>query len=148
VAALPIASEVQEETPRVESELSPTVLARMNQTEEYLERTITLLERPVLAVTRGPRAGEVFELSASTAVSIGRSRVNDIPLTDVSISAQHCRIRPEDGHFVLHDLRSTNGTLVNQRRVAGRHVLAEGDVITLGETAIEYRRVMIRTPAA
>jgi len=135
--------------PPVNPALSPTVLARMNQTEEYLERTITLLERPVLAVTRGTRAGEVFELSASAALSIGRSRVNDIQIDDVSVSAQHCRVRPEDGRFVLHDLRSTNGTLVNERRVPGRHVLEEGDVITIGETAIQYRREMTRSsPAA
>jgi hypothetical protein len=124
-------------------ELSETVLARMNTTEEYLERTVTLQERPVLAITRGPRAGEVFELSALAATSIGRSRANDIQVEDVSISGQHCRVRPEDGQFVLHDLKSTNGTLVNERKVV-RHVLAEGDVISIGETSLQYRHEMKR----
>ena len=124
-------------------ELSATVLARMNTTEEYLEKTITLQERPVLAITRGPRAGEVFELSALAATSIGRSRLNDIQVEDVSISGQHCRVRPEDGHFVLHDLKSTNGTMVNDKKVV-RHVLAEGDVISIGETSLQYRREMKR----
>jgi len=124
-------------------ELSATVLARMNTTEEYLEKTITLQERPVLAITRGPRAGEVFELSALAATSIGRSRLNDIQVEDVSISGQHCRVRPEDGHFVLHDLKSTNGTMVNDKKVV-RHVLAEGDIIQLGETSLQYRREMKR----
>jgi Mg-chelatase subunit ChlD len=147
VAALPPATTIDAPRPSIEPELSATVLARMNQTEEFLERTIALLERPVLAVTRGTRAGEVFELSGSSALSIGRSRVNDIQINDVSVSAQHCRVRPEDGRFVLHDLKSTNGTLVNEKRV-GRHVLEEGDVITIGETAIQYRREMTRSPAA
>jgi hypothetical protein len=124
-------------------ELSETVLARMNTTEEYLERTVTLQERPVLAITRGPRAGEVFELSALAATSIGRSRANDIQVDDVSVSGQHCRVRPEDGQFVLHDLKSTNGTLVNEKKVV-RHVLAEGDVIRLGETSLQYRLEMKR----
>jgi hypothetical protein len=124
-------------------ELSATVLSRMNTTEEYLERTVTLQERPVLAITRGPRAGEVFELSALAATSIGRSRANDIQVDDVSISGQHCRVRPEDGQFVLHDLKSTNGTLVNDKKVV-RHVLAEGDVIAIGETSLQYRREMKR----
>jgi hypothetical protein len=124
-------------------ELSATVLSRMNTTEEYLERTVTLQERPVLAITRGPRAGEVFELSALAATSIGRSRANDIQVDDVSISGQHCRVRPEDGRFVLHDLKSTNGTLVNDKKVV-RHVLAEGDVIAIGETSLQYRREMKR----
>ena len=129
--------------PRESPELSETVLARMNTTEEYLERTITLQERPVLAITRGPRAGEVFELSALAATSIGRSRANDIQVEDVSVSGQHCRVRPEDGQFVLHDLKSTNGTLVNEKKIV-RHVLAEGDVIRLGETSLQYRLEMKR----
>jgi hypothetical protein len=124
-------------------DLSATVLARMNTTEEYLERTVTLQERPVLAITRGPGTGQVFELSALAATSIGRSRANDIRVDDVSISGQHCRVRPEDGHFVLHDLKSTNGTLVNEKKVV-RHVLAEGDVISIGETSLQYRREMKR----
>jgi len=123
--------------------LSETVLARMNTTEEYLERTITLQERPVLAVTRGPGVGQVFALSPTSATSIGRSRANDIQVEDVSVSGQHCRVRPEEGGFVLHDLRSTNGTLVNDKKV-GRHLLAEGDVIQIGETCMQYRREMKR----
>jgi hypothetical protein len=143
-AAAPARMPSRAKAPRREPpELSETVLARMNTTEEYLEKTITLQERPVLAITRGPRAGEVFELSAMAATSIGRSRANDIQVDDVSISGQHCRIRPEDGHFVLHDLKSTNGTMVNDKKVA-RHVLAEGDVISIGETSLQYRHEMKR----
>jgi hypothetical protein len=128
---------------RGEPGLSETVLARMSLTEEYLERTVTLQERPVLAVTRGPGVGQVFALSGTTATSIGRSRANDIRVEDVSVSGQHCRVRPEEGRFVVHDLRSTNGTLVNDKKVT-RHVLAEGDVIQIGETALQYRHEMKR----
>jgi Mg-chelatase subunit ChlD len=124
-------------------ELSATVLARIDSTEEYLERTITLQERPVLAITRGPGVGQVFPLSETSATSIGRSRANDIQVEDVSISGQHCRVRPEDGRFVVHDLRSTNGTLVNEKKVS-RHVLEEGDVIGIGETSLQFRREMKR----
>lgn len=126
-----------------EPDLSETVLSRMNTTEEYLERTITLQERPVLVITRGPGVGQVFELGTTSATSIGRSRANDILVDDVSVSGQHCRIRPEDGGFVLHDLKSTNGTLVNEKKVS-RHVLAEGDVIAIGETSLQFRREMKR----
>jgi pSer/pThr/pTyr-binding forkhead associated (FHA) protein len=115
----------------------------MNTTEEYLERTITLQERPVLAITRGPGVGQVFNLSETSATSIGRSRANDIQVDDVSISGQHCRVRSEEGRFVVHDLKSTNGTLVNDRRIS-RHILEEGDVIQIGETALQYRREMKR----
>jgi pSer/pThr/pTyr-binding forkhead associated (FHA) protein len=54
------------------------------------------------------------------------------------VSSQHCRIRPDGDRFVLQDLESTNGTRVNDRRVK-KHVLAEGDVIQIGETKLEFR---------
>jgi hypothetical protein len=119
-------------------ELSPTVLERLNVTEEYLEKTITLRERPVLTITRGPGTGDLFELNQTTSTSIGRARANDIVLKDVSISGQHCRIRPENGGFVLHDLKSTNGTFVNEKRVT-RHPLADGDLVQIGETVMQYK---------
>jgi len=122
----------------LQTDLSPTVLERLNATEEYLEKTITLRERPVLTITSGPGTGELFELSQATAISIGRARANDIVLEDVSISGQHCRIRPEDGGFVLHDLKSTNGTFVNDKRVS-RHTLSDGDRVQVGETVMQFR---------
>jgi hypothetical protein len=120
------------------AELSPTVVARVGSTEEYLEKTIVLRERPVLAVTRGPLAGQVFELSAHSGTSLGRAKANDVVLDDLSVSSQHCRIRPEEEGFMLLDLKSTNGTFVNERRVTA-HRLAEGDVIKLGEMQLQFR---------
>jgi len=121
-----------------DADASPTVVARMNITEEYLEKTVTLRERPVLVATHGSTAGQVVRLSPDTTTSIGRAKANDIVLDDLGVSSEHCRIRPEEGRFVLHDLKSTNGTYVNERRVT-RHPLAEGDVIRLGETTLQFR---------
>jgi hypothetical protein len=129
---------VPEPEPAEEGPYSQTVLARMNISEDVLERTMILRERPVLAVTAGPATGRSFELSTVSTTSLGRARANDIVLPDVSVSSQHCRIRPEDGALVLHDLKSTNGTYVNDRRVT-RHTLADGDVVKLGETAMLFR---------
>jgi pSer/pThr/pTyr-binding forkhead associated (FHA) protein len=39
---------------------------------------------------------------------------------------------------VLHDLRSTNGTFVNDKRVS-RHTLADGDSVQIGETVMQFR---------
>ena len=124
--------------PLRQDDLSPTVVARMNATEEYLEKTVTLQPRPILSVTRGADAGQVVELSETTATSVGRAKANDLIVNDVAVSSQHCRIRPEDGVFVLHDLNSTNGTFVNERRVTSQP-LAEGDVIKIGETHLQFR---------
>jgi Mg-chelatase subunit ChlD len=123
---------------------APTLLERMSSTEEYLEKTVTLRERPVLTITRGPGVGQVFELGNQAAMSIGRAKANEVVVNDVSVSSEHCRIRPEDGQFVLHDLKSTNGTFVNERRVT-RHVLAEGDVVKIGETSLLFKTDLKRS---
>ena len=114
------------------------MFARLDTSKERLQKTILLREKPALTVTSGPRAGQVFRLSHTSATSIGRARANDIVLDDVAVSSQHCRVRLEDEQFVVHDLDSTNGTRVNDRRVT-RHVLSEGDVIQVGETRLEFR---------
>jgi hypothetical protein len=120
-------------------DLSTTVVSRLGgTTEEYLEKTVVLRAKSVLAVTRGPLAGQVFDLSPASATSLGRSKANDLVLDDVSVSSQHCRIRPEDDGFVLLDLKSTNGTFVNERRVTSQK-LAEGDVIRIGEMQLQFR---------
>lgn len=120
------------------ADLSPTVMARLNATEEYLEKTITLRERPVLVVNRGPGAGKVFDLNLESATCIGRAKANDIVLDDVAVSSEHCRIRAENGAFVVHDLSSTNGTFVNDHKI-GRQPLAAGDLLQVGETFMQFR---------
>lgn len=79
----------------------------------------------------------VFPLD-SDRVRIGRLASNDITLADSNISRLHAEIlRTTDGYEVL-DLGSTNGTLVNDEPVR-RHVLADGDRITLGTTSLVFR---------
>jgi hypothetical protein len=119
-------------------QLSETVLARMNSTEEYLEKTVTLREQPVLVITAGPGSGRVFTLSDQMTTCLGRAKLNDIVLEDISVSSEHCRVRPEDGGFIVHDLKSTNGTYVNAKKV-GTHPLVAGDVIQIGETSLLFR---------
>jgi hypothetical protein len=121
------------------SGLSDTMMTRLDTTEEHLDKTITLQDRPVLKVTKGLGMGRSFELQTGSTTSIGRARANDIALEDVAVSSEHCRVRQEDGRFVVHDLKSTNGTFVNDRRVT-RHPLEDGDVLQVGETWLTFKR--------
>ncbi len=86
-----------------------------------------------LQLTRlsGPRAGEKIEPGGSL-VRLGRASTNTLAFPEERIvSAQHAKIvRLPDG-FVLMDLESTNGTLVNGQRVE-RARLHSHDVIALG----------------
>ncbi len=120
-----------------EIEAGATVVARVSDASP-VDRTVVLSGNPTLVIRSGARSGETVRLGLGTATSLGRGPANDVVVPDESVSGQHCRIRPEAGRFTLHDLESTNGTFVNGRRV-GRHVLAEGDVICIGETSLEFQ---------
>ncbi len=80
--------------------------------------------------TRHPITGDVTRL--------GRLADSDVVLADPGASRRHAEIRREDGRFVIADLGSTNGTLVNESTVTERP-LEDGDRITIGRTVIEFR---------
>jgi hypothetical protein len=73
---------------------------------------------------------------------IGRGGDADIQLTDIGASRKHAEVRVVDEggrqHVELHDLGSTNGTLVNGQRVAAA-TLTDGDRITIGTTTFQFR---------
>ena len=66
-------------------------------------------------------------------VLIGRGDDCDIKLVSDRVSRHHCEVLYKDGHYELHDLGSTNGTLVNGFDTASQP-LEEGDRITIGTT--------------
>ncbi|HSP07841.1 MAG TPA: FHA domain-containing protein, partial [Acidobacteriota bacterium] len=114
------------------------LLEKRPMTEEMLSKTFVLMASPVLVIRKGKSVGQTFSLNRVYPVSIGRSRVNEIRLDDATISGQHCRIIPEQGHHVVCDLGSTNGTFVNEKRV-NKQILNEGDIIKVGETQFLYK---------
>lgn len=72
-------------------------------------------------------------------ITIGRLDTSDVSLADSGVSRQHAEIRREGDEWVMVDLDSTNGTLVNNKAVK-RHRLKPGDRMTFGETVLEFRR--------
>jgi pSer/pThr/pTyr-binding forkhead associated (FHA) protein len=82
--------------------------------------------------------GRRYALSGPVTV-IGRSSACDVPLDDASASRRHAELRRRGGKTVLVDLDSTNGTLVNGRRVR-EAPLRPGDRITIGTTSIVFER--------
>lgn len=72
--------------------------------------------------------------------SIGRSRGNDITLTDGAVSRDHAvLLRRSDGWFVS-DTGSKSGTMVNGEQTNGRHPVFIDDKITLGNTTLTVKR--------
>ena len=71
-----------------------------------------------------------------TELLIGRSSSCDIVLADRSVSRRHARLVFRDPTWVIYDLDSTNGTVVNGSHV-GRCQLRAGDRVLLGEQVVD-----------
>jgi Protein of unknown function (DUF3662)/FHA domain len=87
-------------------------------------------------VVDGP--GTRHQLSTGRNV-IGRGTDADIRLPDTGVSRKHVDIVLEGGVATAEDLGSTNGTLVNGRRIS-RQALSDGDVIRIGHSVLVYRQ--------
>ncbi|MGH8131818.1 MAG: FHA domain-containing protein, partial [Steroidobacteraceae bacterium] len=68
--------------------------------------------------------------------SIGRTPENDVQIDAKYISRRHAVILAGPAHTIIEDLNSTNGVLVNGRRVT-RQTLKDGDAVVIGRT--QYR---------
>jgi FHA domain-containing protein len=70
-------------------------------------------------------------------VVIGRLSACDIPLGDPQVSRRHAEVRRDDEGFAVHDLGSTNGTVVNGTPVQERR-LVDGDELRIGSATIRF----------
>src|SRR5688572_3329091 len=66
-------------------------------------------------------------------VTIGRVQGNDIVLPKGNVSKRHARIVLKDGKFIIVDLKSTNGTYVNGRKITSPLVIKDTDKIYIGD---------------
>lgn len=91
--------------------------------------------RPLVLVVSGERVGTRCVLDAPLVV--GRDPAAGLRLRDAGISWNHARFEAgEDGVVRVVDLGSTNGTFVNDTRIEGAVVLADGDCIEVGLTIL------------
>ncbi|MCY1014707.1 ATPase, T2SS/T4P/T4SS family [Pyxidicoccus sp. MSG2] len=66
-------------------------------------------------------------------VTIGRLPGNDIILAKGNVSKYHSRIVAKDGKFIIVDMKSTNGTFVNGKKIAAPQVLKPTDQVSIGD---------------
>jgi signal transduction histidine kinase/pSer/pThr/pTyr-binding forkhead associated (FHA) protein len=98
-----------------------------------------------LIVIKGPDEGKQFDLPPGEPVTIGRDRNNRFVLHDTEVSRKHAEIAPANGNFLIRDVGSANGTLVNTQPV--REVsLNPGDHITLGQTILVFSAARAERP--
>lgn len=79
-------------------------------------------------------------------MTIGRSLDNDVILHDTRVSRHHSQLRRRSGRYVIYDLGSSGGTLVNGDRVS-ECLLQPGDVINLAGVQIIYGEDSATPPA-
>ena len=80
----------------------------------------------------GPRKGECQKFDAST-ISIGRAPDNALRFSDSErrVSSRHAEITRKDDQYIVRDLGSTNGTMINGRRVVMTE-LKQDDLLEFG----------------
>jgi hypothetical protein len=103
-----------------------------------------------LIMIEGASVGRRVEIAGGP-MTLGRDAGNDIPLDDTQASRRHAQLGREGGSLVIQDLGSTNGTFVNEERIAGPRALRTGDRIRIGHSVFDLRAdaaaTEIETPA-
>jgi pSer/pThr/pTyr-binding forkhead associated (FHA) protein len=103
-------------------------------------------EMPTLEFKNKSLGSYHFEEGAS--VTIGRRQENDVVIDDPAVSGHHARIDSVGNRLALIDLKSKNGSFVNEQLVS-THWLKHGDVVTIGghELVLNYPESEIRHAA-
>lgn len=97
-----------------------------------------LSTRPTLQIVGGEGEGTVFSLEQKTTV-IGRGEDCDIVINHPLVSRHHAKIVRVGPSYYIHDLQSTNGTMVNSQRI-DQHVLQPEDEIQIGVTLMLFQQ--------
>ncbi|HTN81311.1 MAG TPA: FHA domain-containing protein [Acidimicrobiales bacterium] len=91
--------------------------------------TLTIIEPP-------EQRGRSFDLTEE--LTVGRAPGCQVSLEgDTFVSQLHARVFTRDGALYVEDLGSTNGTLVNRRKIKSAVALHQGDTLQVGRTILE-----------
>jgi len=74
----------------------------------------------------------------SRPITIGRTPDNDLQIDNLGVSTRHARICIENDSLVVEDLKSLNGTFLNNQRIE-KGVLEDNDTILIGKHKIVVR---------
>ena len=95
---------------------------------------------PTQVVVHDAGGGKPTTTKLRDPAEIGRGDRCAIRLQDTYVSQVHARLYPKDGVWYVEDLGSTNGTLLNDRRVDAPLEVHAGDVVKVGKTVLELKR--------
>jgi pilus assembly protein CpaF len=101
----------------------------------------TTRTRRMFAIVISEKGGaERRELFDKHEINVGRVQGNDLMLPKGNVSKRHARLLFRDGRFIVTDLKSTNGTYVNGRKIAQATIVREGDKIYVGDFVLRVEQ--------
>jgi hypothetical protein len=107
----------------------------MGQDEPMSDENESARPDAYLHVQRGPLAGTVIPIDPGVNM-FGRVKGHILP--DEHVSRKHAQINAVSGEYMLIDLGSSNGTVVNGQKITGPVILQHGDVIQIGGTIMGF----------
>ena len=91
-----------------------------------------------LIVCDGRKCRDVYRLQPGEVITLGRAPTNRIVVRDEVCSRHHCKISVVEDRWILQDLGSRNGTLVNGECVSDDWKLEDGHVIQIGGSRLGF----------
>ncbi len=87
----------------------------------------------------GPAGERTTHVLTSDSITIGRSSDNDLAYPeDAGLSRRHLTIEKSDAEWLIRDLGSKNGTIINDQRLRGARVLNAGDRVRASRLSLVY----------
>jgi predicted Zn finger-like uncharacterized protein len=102
--------------------------------KQLIEPALPAGKRLSLAIIDGPDAGSVYRITKPR-VTVGRSGA-DLTLNDSECSRQHAAVEVRDTIYLLHDLKSTNGTMVNGEKITDATELQDKSEFQVGTSTL------------
>ncbi|NRA75522.1 MAG: FHA domain-containing protein, partial [Planctomycetes bacterium] len=93
---------------------------------------------PRIIAEKGPDRGSTWAIREEGVLLIGRDSGAQIALRDEETSRRHCQLEFRSGQWLIRDLDSTNGVMVNGETISGPTVLKHNDHIELGVSYLTF----------
>lgn len=93
---------------------------------------------PALHVNNGPEAGKKYELTLPEYI-LGRHPECTIVIDVGAVSRHHCKVYRDADAYWVEDLKSRNGTFVNEQQLSAKHKLAHGDQVRVCDVSFTFQ---------
>ncbi len=100
-----------------------------------------------LVVIQGRSISSTLKLGDGV-TTIGRHDECQLRIKSSQVSRKHCELFEKKGHLLVKDLGSSNGTIVNGKKVQGQRVLEPGDELSIGPILLRVVKSEVAGPAS